>query len=102
MKLLNYKDEPVEIPVDLDDPSIKFAIMFVISGDEVLNVDYEDGDTKTYDSDMNCRIMDFFDDVYTVVSGGKWEVDREAFMSRTSSYWHDMEIFKSHRASKEE
>lgn len=60
--------------VDLGESKIKTATLTVLSGDEVLTVDYDEGQRKTFDSSDD-RMMDFFDDV-EVYSGA----DLEAFL----------------------
>ena len=60
--------------VDLGESKIKTATLTVLSGDEVLTVDYDDGRRSQFDSSDD-RIMDFFDDV-DVYTGS----DLEAFL----------------------
>jgi len=60
--------------VDLGESKIKTATLTVLSGDEVLTVDYDNGRRAEFDSSDD-RIMDFFDDV-DVYSGS----DLEAFL----------------------
>ena len=92
MKLLNYLDESVDVDIDLDDPSILAASVSVLSGDEVLSVLYRDGSESKYDAcelSGMWRASDFHDGSYPVVINGRWYVDKDAFLSRKSSYWRD-------------
>ena len=89
MKLLDFKDNAIEVPVNLDDPNIEHAYMFVLSGDEILTVEYKDGGIEGYDTGASTRMTDYFDGAYTIVSCGKWKVDKDVFLARTSSYWFD-------------
>lgn len=57
--------------VDLGESKIKTITLTVLSGDEVLTVDYDDGRREKFDSSDD-RIMDFFDDV-DVYSGSDLE-----------------------------
>lgn len=86
MILYDYSDEPHEFDVDLDDEGIAVARLEVVSGDEVLEVIYKDGDIKTFDSCKGYRLMDFHDAMYVLVVDGKWVVDRERFLARKGSY----------------
>ena len=86
MILYDYSDEPHEFDVDLDDEGIAVARLEVVSGDEVLEVIYKDGDIKTFDSGLWTRLRDFRDDAFVLVVDGKWVVDREMFLSRKGSY----------------
>ena len=60
--------------VDLGESKIKTVTLTVLSGDEILTVDYDEGHRRTFDS-SNDRMIDFFDDV-DVYSGA----DLEAFL----------------------
>lgn len=89
MRLLNYAGVETRVDVDLDDPSVLGAFMHVVSGDEVLDVLYDDHE-ETYDASELTgirRIEDIEDYGYPVVLDGKWMTDREAFLSRRDSYW---------------
>ena len=86
MILYNYSGEPHEFDVDLDDEGIAVARLEVVSGDEVLEVIYKDGDIKTFDSGLWTRLVDFHDDTFILVVDGKWIVDRERFLARKGSY----------------
>lgn len=89
MILYDYTDEAHEFDVDLDDKNIVFAILQVISGDEVLDVVYKDGTSDTFDADTNYRFQDFLDAAYVIVLDGEWKVDREGFLARKNSYDDD-------------
>lgn len=86
MILYDYSDEPHEFDVDLDDEGIAVARLEVVSGDEVLEVIYKNGDISMFDSCYGYRLMDFHDAMYVLVVDGKWVVDRERFLSRKGSY----------------
>ena len=86
MILYDYADEPHEFDVDLDDEGIAAARLEVVSGGEVLEVIYKDGDIKTFDAGLWTRLVDFHDAMYVLVVDGKWVVDKEGFLSRKGSY----------------
>lgn len=87
LTLLNYKDKKVEFDVDIEKDDVLTAVMEVVSGDEVLKVIYRDGTIRVYDSDRDFhRITDFCDGGYVVVKCGEWEVDKDMFLARKSSY----------------
>ena len=86
MILYDYSGEPHEFDVDLDDEGIAVARLEVVSGDEVLEVIYKDGDIKTFDSGLWTRLRDFHDATFILVVDGKWIVDRERFLARKGSY----------------
>lgn len=84
--LMDYANEKVEIPIDLDDLNeIKGIKIRVITGDEVAIVLWKNGQTKAYDS-SNCRFESFFDGSYQLYSDGKFYVDLDAFDLRKDSY----------------
>ena len=64
--------------VDLGESKIKTATLTVLSGDEVLTVDYDDGRRAEFDSSDD-RMMDFFDgvDVYSGSDLEKFLKERE-------------------------
>ena len=86
MILYDYADEPHEFDVDLDDERIAVARLEVVSGDEVLEVIYRDGDIKTFDAGLWTRLVNFLDDIFILVVDGKWVVDKERFLARKGSY----------------
>lgn len=86
MILYDYSGEPHEFDVDLDDEGIAVARLEVVSGDEVLEVIYKNGDIKTFDSGLWTRLRDFRDATFILVVDGKWIVDRERFLARKGSY----------------
>lgn len=86
MILYDYADTPHEFNVDLDDDEIAVARLEVVSGDEILEVIYRDGEIKTFDSCKEYRLMDFHDAMYVLVVDGKWVVDKERFLARKGSY----------------
>ena len=85
MILYDYADEPHEFDVDLDDERIAVARLEVVSGDEVLEVIYRDGDIKTFDAGLWTRLVNFLDDIFILVVDGKWVVDKERFLARKGS-----------------
>jgi len=67
IKILDYTDQPQEVDVgELE--NIKQITMSIISGDEILDVEYFDGKTKIFDSCSNDRILDFDDGNYILYS----------------------------------
>lgn len=86
MILYDYSGEPHEFDVDLNDEGIAVARLEVVSGDEVLEVIYKNGDIKTFDSGLWTRLRDFHDATFILVVDGKWVVDRDRFLSRKGSY----------------
>ena len=86
MIIYDYSDTPHEFDVDLDDERITVARLEVVSGDEVLEVIYKDGDISRFDSCYWYRFMDFHDAMYVLVVDGKWVVDKERFLARKGSY----------------
>lgn len=86
MILYDYLNTPHEFDVDLDDERIAVARLEVVSGDEVLEVIYKDGDISRFDSCKEYRLMDFHDAMYVLVLVGKWVVDKERFLARKGSY----------------
>ena len=88
--LLNYQGKKVKFDVDLESDDVDFAMIRVLSGDELLDVTWRNGREATYDSDTKrSRIHGFIDGGYVIVMDGEWQVDRDKFFSRKTSY--DME-----------
>ena len=74
VKLQNFTGEWVEFDIG-DRSSVLCAFLAEVSGDEVLRIVRKDKKTTdTYDSDTNCRIIDYEDEwgEYVCV-GGEWE-----------------------------
>lgn len=67
IKILDYRDRPQEVDVgELE--SIKQITISIISGDEILDVEYFDSNTKIFDSCGGDRILDFYDGNYILYS----------------------------------
>lgn len=85
LKLMDYKGEITETPIDLDNLDEIFMIKIsVISGDEIAEVIYKNGDIEYYDSSKD-RISDFHDGEY-VLYGPKENIIEE-FKKRNNTYW---------------
>ncbi len=91
MKLYDFEGESQDFDVDLDDENVAAAILQVVSGDEILDVVYKDGEVSTFDADTNFRTTDFLDATYILVLNGEWQVDRDKFLARKGSYddWNE-------------
>ena len=83
--LLDYDSNEFHTGVDLENlDNILRIDIEVISGDEIAQVIYTNGDMKRFDSN-NCRIMDFADDEYCIYQAGvKNEIDD--WLKRVDSY----------------
>lgn len=78
----NGKKRTIELgPIE----DIAVAFIKVLSGDEVLTVVKKDGTYEEYDS-SSCRMMDYFDDEYTVIRNGEFLM-KPGWLDRTDSYW---------------
>lgn len=86
MKLYDFEGESQDFDVDLDDENVAAAILQVVSGDEILDVVYKDGEVHTFDADTHFRTTDFLDATYILVLNGEWQVDRDKFLARKGSY----------------
>lgn len=86
MKLYDFEGESQDFDVDLDDENVAAAILQVVSGDEILDVVYKDGEVRTFDADTHFRITDFLDATYILVLNGEWQVNRDKFLARKGSY----------------
>lgn len=87
VKLLDYAGKAVEVDVgDIND--IGSMRIRVVTGDEILTVVHKDFTVEEFDS-SGCRMRDFWDGEYEIYSAttGLNELNREAFINRTSSYW---------------
>lgn len=62
-KIYNYNGEATE--VDTGDKEIKELFVQVLSGDEVVTVDYDDGTKETFDSSTN-RLVSYVEESYIV------------------------------------
>ena len=86
LKLLDYSKKPHEFEIgNLED--IIDIDMDVITGDEVVTVEYKDGNSKICDTGVD-RFMDYFDDSYTVYNKeqGINLLADEKWVNRKSSY----------------
>ena len=86
MKLYDFEGESQDFDVDLDDENVAVAILQVVSGDEILDVVYKDGEVRTFDADTHFRTTDFLDATYILVLNGEWQVNRDKFLARKGSY----------------
>ena len=86
MKLYDFEGESQDFDVDLDDENVAAAILQVVSGDEILDVVYKDGEVRTFDADTHFRTTDFLDATYILVLNGEWRVNRDKFLARKGSY----------------
>lgn len=86
MKLYDFEGGSQDFDVNLDDDGVTAAILQVVSGDEILDVVYEDGEVRTFDADTHFRTTDFLDATYILVLNGEWQVDRDKFLARKGSY----------------
>lgn len=68
-----------------DFEEVAIIVCKVVTGDEILDVEYEDGKTDIYDSDVSGRLDNYFDGEFIIYEKDK--VDKiEAFSKRNSSY----------------
>lgn len=65
--LVDYAGEPTKVELELD--GLMTAKITVLTGDEILEAIYDDGNIETYDS-SNCRRYDFYDGEYVVFVRG--------------------------------
>ena len=92
LELMNYRNERLNTDIDLDRlDEISDIHIFVISGDEIATVFYNDKTTVTIDSDdlteRNPRINDCYDGCYILYSA-KMGINRlDEFERRESSDW---------------
>ena len=63
IKIYNYCNEEVEIDVVKE---IKEIFVEVVSGDEIIHIEYDDGSYDVFDSCHNGRIIAFDDGCYTI------------------------------------
>ena len=84
IKIYNYCNEVVEIDVVKE---IKEIFVEVVSGDEIINIEYEDGSYEFFDSSHNSRLMNFDDGCYTIKKDkiNEWN-DFKFTKGRTFSY----------------
>ena len=64
IKAYDFANRPVEI--ELFNKKIKAIYVAVISGDEVIQIIYEDDSCQTCDSSLGTRIQDALDGIYQV------------------------------------
>lgn len=87
IKLLDYDGNQGFVEVgDID--QIKSMDITILSGDEVLAVEYKDGIIAGYDSSEG-RTMDFFDGAYRIYDYREKDnlLFDKKFINRKSSYW---------------
>lgn len=67
MVIYNYANE--ETSIDLPNKPIKEINVIIISGDEVVAINFEDGEELEFDS-SNCRLIQYYEGFY-IVEGEK-------------------------------
>lgn len=84
IKIYDYCNIEVEIDVVKE---IKEIFVEVVSGDEIIHIEYEDGSYDVFDSCPNGRIIGFDDGCYTIEKDkiNEWN-DFEFTEGRTFSY----------------
>jgi len=83
MFLLDYSGAKKNIDINFKD--VDFATIVVVSGDEILDVVFKNGESHSFDSSED-RIFDFFDGSYVLISKGEWRIDPDKWNLRISSY----------------
>ena len=88
--IYNYDNEPTE--VDTGDKEIKYIKVEVVTGDEWIQIHYEDGTESHYRSDR--ASIHFYDGDYSVAKEKikEW-IDLEKVTNRTISYYR-LEVFE--------
>lgn len=89
IKIMDYRGKERNIEIKNFENVVKMEIK-VLSGDEILNVLYKDYSLEMFDSAED-RLMDFFDDNYTIYDTTKGIDYIENWSKRTSSYDYDLE-----------
>lgn len=86
LKLVDYDDRIHDFEIgNLED--IRRISIEVVSGDEIADVDYKDGTSKTFDSSYFCeRIMNFDDGLYDVYNDEVNLLENEEWKSSNNSY----------------
>ena len=69
IKLMNAFEDMVEFDVGKI-KDINLIVINVVSGDEIMDVYYKNGETKTFDSDRHGRCMSFQDARYVLYQPG--------------------------------
>lgn len=90
MKLDIFDYEGRKTTVDIGDLNDVLNVhLFVISGDEVLQVKYKNSKTTTFDSNHH-RLIEFYDTNYEIYDSNEDDniLDMPEFLNRTSSYWY--------------
>ena len=82
--IYDYQHSPCTVNAELDDENIISAIIFVVSGDEILLRITKDGELLWFDSNL-ARIMDFYDGSYCIKNENNILVTEEWF-KETSPY----------------
>ena len=89
--IYNFMNEATE--VDTEDKEIRFIKVEVVTGDEWIQIQYEDGTKRNYRSDN--AIMNFYDGEYIVSKERIQEwIDLEKVTDRTISYYRLEEFDK--------
>ena len=88
--IYNYDNEPTE--VDTGNKEIKYIKVEVVTGDEWIQIHYEDGTESHYRSDR--ASINFYDGDYSVPKERIQEwIDLEKVTNRTISYYR-LEVFE--------
>lgn len=88
--IYNYNNKPTE--VDTEDKEIRYIKVEVVTGDEWIQIQYEDGTKRNYRSDN--ATMNFYDGEYIVSKERIQEwIDLEKVTDRTISYYR-LEVFE--------
>ena len=88
IKLSEYNGNVTVKNID-DIDAVNEMTITVLSGDEVLDIAYNDGTIEVVDPGMTNRFIDYVDYVYTIYDASESEnlIDNPAFMNRKDSYW---------------
>lgn len=90
-KIYDYDNNPKLIDLPVSEDKISCIEITIMSGDEIVEVTTENGDSFTFDSSES-RVIDFFDGEYsidnpqTISSWLHWEPTEEVKSHRTLSY----------------
>jgi len=84
IRILDYAGESTQVDIG-DLSTINHIDLDVITGDEILIVEYKNGEIKTFDSASD-RCADYFDNSYTVYSNSIDLLKDDLWLARKSSY----------------
>lgn len=86
MYLLNYAGEKFDLPTDMFDDisNIIVAWVEVNTGDETLKYVCQDGTRGSFST--YSAYANYYNGEYEIIKSGKWVVDRDAWLSRVTSY----------------